>query len=242
MKITVILIFLLSPLTFAQQRSKYSFSIGGGAIWKQNIRNDNQYDNSDKSTELRAIPMARIKVGPLEVAGPNIKLKLPRYKVVAPYIAVKRSGERYYGPGMDWRKDSWFGEIGVSLMMFKLSYSKDIHGRSHGETMSISYNGRYSLGSVLLNYTFTHNFYDREFSNYYYGVRAHEVTPTRNYYSPSSGSSTSISISPIWMITKNWSLFNSVKLTFLGSKVKDSPTVARDSYYTAISGLTYKFF
>lgn len=241
MKFFALLIFLLPCISSAQQRSTYSFSLGGGAIWKQNIRNDNQYDKSDENTELRAIPMARIKIGPLEIAGPNIKLKLPRYKFIAPYISLKRSGERYYGPGMDWRKDSWFGEAGLNIMMFKLSYSKDIQGRSSGEIFSISYSGRYFLGPVMLSYTLSHNFLDREFSNYYYGVRSHEVTSTRNYYSPSSGGATSVALSPIWIINKNWSLFNSVKHTFLGSKVKNSPTVARDSYLTIVSGLTYKF-
>ncbi len=242
MKLFALILFLLSTLTFGQQRSKYSFSLGGGGIWKQNIRNDNQYDNSDKSSELRAIPMGRIKVGPLQIAGPSIKLKLPRYKFISPYIAIKRFGERYYGPGMDWRKDSWFGEVGLNLMMFKLSYSKDIQGRSSGETFKLSYSGRHFFGPLMLSYTLSQNFFDKEFSNYYYGVRSHEVTSTRPYYSPRNGSSTSLSISPIWNITKRWSLFNLVKFTYLGSKIKDSPTVARDSYFTVISGITYKFY
>ncbi|PIK15387.1 MipA/OmpV family protein [Halobacteriovorax sp. JY17] len=241
MKKLILIIILFSQTLFAQERSTYSFSLGGGVAFKQNIRNDNQYDKSDKNTEIRAIPMAQIKLGPVSIAGPNVKVDLPSYKFISPYIAVKRSGERYYGPGMDWRKDSWFVEAGLNVMMFKLSYSRDVQSRSHGEVIDLAYNGRFFLGPVILNYTFSHSFYDRKFTNYYYGVKTNEVTTTRPFYSPGASGTNSFALSPIWLINKNWSWFNSAKATFLESEIKDSPTVARDWYLTMVSGITYRF-
>lgn len=240
MKLITILVIFLSSNIYSQERSPYSFSVGAGVAVKQNIRNDNQYDKSDKSTEITPIPMAKIRLGPVSIAGPNIKLRLPRYKFAAPFIAVKRNGERYYGPGMDWRKDSWFAEVGLNLLMFQLTYARDIQGRSHGEVYNLTYNGRVMLGKVLFNYSFTHTFFDKEFTNYYYGVRQHEATSRRSSYSPGSSGSNSVALSPIWIINEKWSWFNSVKATFLESEIKDSPTVSRDWYFTMISGITYR--
>ncbi|WP_417334898.1 MipA/OmpV family protein [Halobacteriovorax marinus] len=239
--LTILILLLTSSTIYSNEGKGYSFSLGGGVIYKQNIRDDNQYDKADKNSIVTPIPMAQLSIGPVSISGPNVKVKLPGTTFISPYIGIGRNGERYYGPGMEWRKDSWFAEVGANILMFKLSYSRDVQGRSHGEIMDISYNGRLFLGKVILNYTFSHTFYDKEFTNYYYGVRANEVTGDRPYYAPKSSGTNSVAISPIWLISKNVSWFNSVKATFLGSKIKDSPTVARDWYLTAISGITYKF-
>lgn len=208
---------------------------------KQNIRDDNQYDKANKNTQIQPIPIVQLRLGPVSIAGPNVRLALPGSKFIRPYIAIKRAGERYYGPGMDWRKDSWFAEAGLNILMFKLAYSRDVHGRSHGEVYDLALNGRFIFGPLVLNYTFARSFLDTEFTNYYYGVRWHEVTTERPYYSPGASGNNSFTLSPIFMISENMSWFNSIKATFLDSEIKNSPTVARSWFLSLISGVTYKF-
>ena len=241
MKKFILVFVLLIQTTYSQQGSPYSLSIGGGVAFKQNIRDDNQYDKADKSTQIQPIPMVQLRLGPVSIAGPNIKLALPGSRFLRPYIAIKRDGERYYGPGMDWRKDSWFAEAGIHILMFKLAYSRDVQGRSHGETYDLAFNGRFIFGSFILNYTLARSFLDTEFTNYYYGVRSHEVTAERPYYSPGASGTNSFALSPILILTKNMSWFNSIKATFLDSEIKNSPTVARSWYLSIISGVTLKF-
>lgn len=238
-------LFLLSIQTVAQQQGEkqfLNFTLGAGVALKTNIRFDNQKDDSDKPTIIRPIPFATLQIGPVRITGPAVTVSLwSPTPWVRPYLTLTRFGERYYGPGMERRLDSWFAGGGVSVLFFDFNYIADVQGRSHGDIFSASIAHRIMAGPIFFRPAFTVIYHDENYTDYHYGVLPSEVTATRAEYNPGSSLSYRLGFISTYSLNDNWKIFTNMGYTILGSPVKNSPTVRTDKVFNLISAIYYQF-
>lgn len=242
LRLATIIIFL-SIQTFAQeQRSFFNFTLGGGVALKTNIRFDNQKSDSDESVIIRPIPFATLQIGPVRITGPSATISVwsptPLFR---PYLTISRFGERYYGPSMDRRLDSWFAGGGFSVLFFDFNYIADVQGRSHGDLFSFSIAHRIMTEKFFLRPSLSLIYHDENFTDYYYGVEDHEVSATRAAYSTGSSLAYRLSMVTTYSINEKWKIFANTGYTILGSPVKNSPTTKTDRVINFLSAIYYQF-
>ncbi|MDD0853435.1 MipA/OmpV family protein [Halobacteriovorax sp. GB3] len=237
-------IFFYSAEIKAQQNGKkfFGFSLGAGAAVKRNIRFDNTYDRSDKPTNINYFPFATIKIGPLRLSGRGIEASTWfAAPFIRPFVLLTRSGDRYYGPEMDRRKDSWFLGGGINILFLRLSFLKDVQSRSHGSLYSASLGHRIMIDKWFLRPSLTMTYNNQKYNNYYYGVRPHEVSLERPEYTAHGAFSYTLSLLTNYSITDHWKVFSTVSHSILGSVVRNSPTTRTDRVNSFFLALFYQF-
>lgn len=240
-KILILSLLLSCKTVFAQPKRKaFAFSIGPGVVAKTNNRHDNQYDKSDKPTNISFIPFVRLKLGPISLSGGGISLNLARVSFVSPYLILKRAGHKYYGIDMDKRKGSWFFGGGIRIPFLKAEFIKDIQSRSEGSITNLDLSKRMSFGKTItiipgLGFSFRNS----QYNNYYYGVRSHEVTSSRSVYMADSSWAYSLSVLGSYKFSDKLSSTVIIKHTTLGDEITDSPTTRTDKEQSLILGISY---
>lgn len=235
--------FLMSAVNAqGRKRPTYEFSIGPGVAAKTSTRFDNSYDKADKATNIQAIPFMSLKLGPISLNGGGIQLNLARVSFVSPYLSFSRDGERYYGDGMDRRKDSWFFGGGMRIAFFNIEYKKDVQSRSEGSIINLGVSKRFMFGKWMLNTGLGASYRSSSYNNYYYGVKSHEVTAQRELYQPKGSWAYKPNFMVNYSFNDSWNASFIMSHTILGNQVDNSPTTKKDTETAAILGVSYKVF
>lgn len=226
----------------AQEKSGYHFSVGAGYALKSNIRKDNLYKGAHKKMVGKAIPMAQVFLGPVQIGAGGLTLNILGNPFLGAYFNVSQMGDNYYGAGMENRKESWGAGFGVKLFGLQLQLNKDINGRSKGHKGQISYGkAHFFHDDLLVRFGVSLEILDQNYMNYYYGVRAHEATATRPYYAPSAATNVSINAFPVYKYTDDVNFLAGYSLKFLNKKIQDSPTTNdKKLEHAIIFGATYR--
>lgn len=240
----IFIISLTSLDSFARQGPpKYQFTLGPGVIFKRNIRFDNMYDKADKPTIVQFIPFATLNLGPFSLNGGGAQVRLPGLPFLWPSLVVARIGDRYYGPDMDRRKDSWAMGLNLKIPFISLRAIRDIQGRSHGSIYTLSLGKMFLIGpSLRIRPNIAMKYYDGKFVDYYYGVKENEVTSDRSFYAPGGSIGYSSRVMINYQIQERLSLINFFSYQILGPKVEKSPTTKTDKVVSVIIGLSYRIF
>lgn len=240
-----LLLSTLSFQTMAQPmggaKKDYHLSIGGGYILKTNIRKNNQYEDAQKSTIAKAIPMAQIFIGPVQIGQGGLTVNVIGQPFLGGYLNVSQMGDNYYGIGMYQRKESWSFGVGAKIFGFTLQLNKDINGKSHGHKGQLNFGKLFMIKEDLpLRLGVGAEILDQNFMDYYYGVTTNEVTSDRPYYSPTAAINYSFSAFPVFKLTEKINLTSGYSLKFLDKKIQNSPTTRGKSVeHALIFGATY---
>jgi outer membrane protein len=95
------------------------------------------------------------------------------------------------------------------------------------------------FGKWMLNPSFGASYRNSNYNNYYYGVRSHEVTASRESYMPTGSWAYSLSNMTGYSFNDDWSLNFILSHTILGGQVDSSPTTKKDYETTAVLGFSY---
>lgn len=237
---------LFSQLAYSQpglaDKKEYHFSIGAGYALKSNIRKNNNYDGADKNIIGKAIPMAQVFIGPVQIGAGGLTVNVIGNPFLGAYLNLSQMGDNYYATGMQSRKESWGAGIGAKLMGVQLQLNKDINGNSKGYRGQISYGKPYIHDEFLIvRFGVSLEILDQDYMNYYYGVRNNEVSTERSFYSPSAASNLSLSAFPIYKYNEDVSFLTGYSLKFLNKKIQDSPTTnGKKVEHALILGATYR--
>lgn len=239
--------FFISSLKLKAQERKsipLKLSVGYGVLVKNNNRFDNQYDKADSNPIFLSIPFATVNYGPLHIGGGGISLSFVGDRFINGFINVNRGGERYYGVGMDQRKDSVFVGLGARYNDFMFMLSKDINGRSKGIKTMLSYSQtKIYEDESLLRLAINLEFYNKNYANYYYGVKDNEITSSRSSYTPNGYLLPGVSAFYSKRIWEKVGLTPILTLKKYPHVVTDSPTTkGTDFELSAIVGLTWIFY
>jgi outer membrane protein len=245
MKVILIPIFLsIFTSAFAQGGPPLRLSVGYGEAVKNSNRFDNQYSKAQNSYIFSAIPFITIHYGPLNIGGGGISLSVWGDRDKNIFFNANRFGEKYYGVGMNQRKDSVFFGVGGKFNDYNFVLSKDINGRSKGIRGQVSYSQMKIFDNEsVFRAAFNLEFYNSKFANYYYGVADNEVATGRSFYSPGSYLIPGISMFYAYRIIPKVNLTSIFSFKKLSNVIRQSPTTKGTDFETSgIFAISWVFY
>ncbi|TQV74187.1 MipA/OmpV family protein [Exilibacterium tricleocarpae] len=134
-------------------------------------------------------------------------------------------------------------EVGTPIGAFEFTADTDITNASEGSTATLSYGFPIYftqklavLGSLGLEYQ------DRDYTDYYYGVRETEVRADRLAYRADAATNSFLGYALFYQLSTKWSLIHSARYLKLHDEIVDSTlTTDEDNQLEAILGVRYSF-
>jgi len=230
-----------SAQTFADDRAQiepngfiYGFGLG-----------INQEIYKDYGMRVIPIPLLGYRGEDLKIFGPYASYDIADFDKLsfsiklAPRFAGFDEGDSSVFKGMDTRKSSLDAGIGVEYKFnnVRVDYSMmfDILGNYKGYESSSNVSYVWRLGAFFIEPSIGLKYQDSDMVNYYYGVRAHEVSATRGAYSPGYAVNSIVGISAATNSILNGLTRIGLTKTWYGNAITDSPLVEVD----ATSGLSF---
>jgi outer membrane protein len=133
------------------------------------------------------------------------------------------------GPSFEWETPE---------LSFTAAYFRDLSGASGGQSLQLSFyhqlidNGPWDVGAYV-----DFDRANRKIVQYYFGVRADEITATRPYYQPGGTVNSSLGLSGAYKLNKKYALLFGGELNYLGAAAADSPIVEQRNGYMGYIGL-----
>ncbi len=147
--------------------------------------------------------------------------------------------------GMEERDDGVYGglrgEWKSSVANFVFEWMQEVSGDSDGAYGSLNAYWTIDTGFGQLVPKIALEYYDRKYSDYYFGVRADEVRPDRPAYAPDSSIGFDVGIDYIRSFNTNHRLIGSIKYRRYDSEVSDSPLIESDGSPRFVLGYFYSF-
>jgi outer membrane protein len=151
--------------------------------------------------------------------------------------------------GMDDRE--WTVELGASLSKnfsfgdLTADFAADILGEHEGHETRFSYGydfrDAFQIPSLTLSPNIGVNYRSRRLNDYYYGVRASEVTAARTQYDAGDSVGFFTGIRLGYRLSKDLSLLGLISLEWLDDEIRSSPIVDEDHIESFLLGLIYRF-
>ncbi len=134
-------------------------------------------------------------------------------------------------------------ELSTPIGVFELSANTDIASTSEGSTAAVSYGFPVFMADKLMVVgELGAEYYDRDFSDYFYGVRETEVRADRLAYRADAAVNSFLGYSVFYQISKKWSLIHSARYIKLDDEIVDSTlTTDEDNQLQAMIAITYTF-
>lgn len=221
---------------------KVSLSLGIGSLIGHNNRINNQTWPYNARTYVRVIPMGEFRYGRLRLMGPFANYSLHQSRAWGASLKTGIQGDQYRGLDMEERDWSFFAGASLRIKFIEFSYSRDLQNVSDGSLYTIATGPRFPLSKkIFLMSGIEATYLDKNYSDYYYGVRPNEATADRPVYDLNGAWTYALTLRPIISLTERWILMTSVKLSFYDKKIENSPTVRDGEGVSGMIGLTYKF-
>lgn len=146
---------------------------------------------------------------------------------------AEREGGVWAGGTIDWRTD-------VVDLSFKAM--TDVGGDSEGSSIKLEASRMFFLGErFTVSPKIGAVWLDDKAVDYFYGVRAGEVTATRAAYTGNSTVNVEAGVTFGYMLAERHMLMLDISATKLGSGIADSPIVVNDTLTTVGLGYMFKF-
>lgn len=243
---------LCLPLAAQQSdgEQESSWGLGLGVMSSQKA-----YTDIDRET--RAIPFISYENEYIEVLGPNLKYKLPSFELnnsnkfnfnllgeydfsdndpdETPILngMEERKGGFWAGAQMEWQND---------IATISLEWLSEVSGDSDGAVLNLGIERTWHIGdSYMLTPRVVLSRVDKNYVDYYYGVRADEVRIDRAFYQGEAGLNTEVGVRGIYMIDQKQMIMLDLAVTSLATEIKDSPLVDSSTESRVMFGYIYRF-
>lgn len=212
---------------------------------------------TDMDSETRVIPFISYENEYIEVLGPNLKYKLPgfqlndsnkfNFNLVGEYDFTDNDpDETPILNGMEERKGGfWAGaqaEWQNEIATVSLEWLTEVAGDSDGSIVNLGIERTWHIGdSFMLSPRVVFSRVDKNYVDYYYGVRADEVRAGRAFYQGEAALTTELGLRGIYMMDQNQMIMLDVAVTSLATEIKDSPLVDSSTESRVMLGYIYRF-
>jgi len=236
----------------AQQQDDDSSSWGLGVAV---VSSQKAYTDIDRKT--RVLPILSYENRYIRLAGPELAVKLPGYQfsesnninfsILGKYdFTDYEQSDAPILNGMEDRDGGfWAGfkaEWQNSLVDISAEYVTEVSGDSEGSVFNV---GLERTWHFKQHFMFTPrvvvSLLDKKYVDYYYGVRANEVTAGRAYYQGESAVNIEVGARGGYMFKQKHLVFVDVSVTSLASEIKDSPLVDSSTENRVMLGYMYRF-
>lgn len=147
--------------------------------------------------------------------------------------------------GMQNRKNSIESGLAFSYLQNKTSFEilllTDSFDTQKRWVLNSNLNYEFKIKNFTLYPALLLSYQSPSFTNYYYGVKQDEATPTREYYNPDGGLQIGVQTYITYPISNKLSVFLNIKADMLSYQAKNSPLVDDDYIYSGLVSLIYKF-
>lgn len=222
--------------------SKWTIGVAGG-INKKVYR-----DFDDKASGL---PLLTYENKYVHVFGPGVDVKLPSLGPVSFRLRGRFIGEGYEASdspvlqGMSDRDSSfWVGGAATwrtGIVDLSAEVLADAMGNSKGTRAKLQIDRRFAAGSFGFTPRLAAEWVDKKYAGYYYGVTAGEARAGRPGYQGDSTVNTEIGMRIDWRVAPKHAVFLDMGATRMGSSIKNSPLVEKDTQYGVRIGYFYRF-
>lgn len=238
---------LCTGTVFAQERpadSDSSWSLGAFGSTETS-----PYKGVDSNQ--RFLPLVAFDNAYVRVAGPMIDLKLPSTGAVSYALIARYADAGYKGSdsstltGMGERKSSiWLGakaDWRLPIALLSAQWVGDASNHSGGQQLRLVAEKPMGWGGLRLAPRVGLVWQDRDYVDYYFGVRSAEAGPGRAAYAGKSAVNAELGLRAIYGFTAEQSVFMDVSATGLGASIKRSPLVGRNWVTGLRLGYAYRF-
>lgn len=147
--------------------------------------------------------------------------------------------------GMDDRDPTILGGAAASYYdgwgVTRVDVATDLLGKSNGQELTFSYGKQFVQDKWTLTPLAGVRWESSDMADYYFGVDADEVTPTRPQYSAGESWTPFVSLATRCRINEKWSSMIMVRYDWLDDEISDSPIVNKDYQIKLIGGLVCRF-
>lgn len=213
------------------------------------------YAGSDRENE--ALPLIYYENTYIRVFGPTAEFKLPslrisdaqrfNFSVLAEYDSSGYDeGDERILDGMDDRDEGfWAGakvEWQTPFVDVSAEWLADASGNSDGQRFTLGLERTWEFGErFTLTPRVAAMWMDKEYVDYYFGVRNSEARSDRPTYDGKSSMNTEIGVRAAYMFDERHSVLLDIEAVRLGSEIKDSPLVDRSNVNQVVFGYLYRF-
>jgi outer membrane protein len=144
-----------------------------------------------------------------------------------------RDGGFWAGAKVEWENE---------LVNASAEWLADVSGNSDGQLFSLGLERTWEFGEhVLLTPRLAAIWQDKEYVDYYFGVRSDEVRFDRAAYKGKSAINTEFGVRGTYMFDKHHSFFLDLEAVRLASGIEDSPLVDSSTESSVRFGYLYRF-
>lgn len=244
--------FIASPQTFANEANsnKTTWGLGVGAVSSQEPYTDMDRDNT-------ALPLLYVENRYVRFFGTTLEAKLPGLRLSETNrfnfnLIGRWDGSGYEADdsrvfeGMQERESGLWAGVGVEwetpVVNATADWTHDVAGNSKGQRLALGLDRSWQIGlHVTLTPRLGATWYDDNYVDYYYGVRASEARVDRPEYQGESGVSAEIGLQTFYRFNNHHSFMFDVQATTLSSETKDSPLVDESTTNRVLLGYMYHF-
>ncbi|GAB4012226.1 MAG: hypothetical protein Fur0010_07850 [Bdellovibrio sp.] len=223
----------------------YEAHLGVGLNFSENIRPRNQIKDETPfrrgKTIHEPLPLFLIRYGPIFVNKDGAGIVLLPLKNYAILFATIIDGEPYRANGIEERERSFFSGWIIKTWDLTFFYFKDIQGISHGEIMKVQLEHEYQINRfmTLAPHMFV-QWWDDEYMNYYFGVRANEESIVGKAYNARHTQNMEIMLK-LYLKQDRLKWLFAVGEKWYGKNVSASPLVRKDTEFRTLWGVTFQF-
>lgn len=213
------------------------------------------YTDIDRETEL--LPIVTYENKYIELLGPQLEFKLPsweindsnkfEFRVVGKYeFFGYEDNDADILEGMDDRDGGfWMGakvEWENPVADISAEIVTEVSGDSEGSSFNLGLERSWDLNErFTLTPRVVASWSDKDYVDYYYGVRQEEVNANRSFYKGDSTVNIEAGIRGDYMFNEKHFMFLDLSVTSLGSEIEDSPLVDSSTQSSVFLGYIYLF-
>jgi outer membrane protein len=202
-------------------------------------------------TKARVLPLLIYENDWVSVAVPTLDLKLGSTGDIKYRLRTRFGFDGYKAKdsdflrGMDRRKEGlWLGAAAIwdtGMGELSLEVLGDATSNSKGRIFSLEYEKRFDFGDLAVTPRLGVRGVDKEYVDYYFGVKPHEAIAGRPVYLGRSATQAEGGLRFTYATGSNEMLFLDMSARLLGKPVQDSPLVERRYQASVFAGWLYRF-
>ena len=239
---------LVAQASDGEQES--SWGLGLGLMSSQKA-----YTDMDRDTKV--IPFISYENEYIEVLGPNLKYKLPSFELsdsnkfnfnlVGEYdFSDNDPDETPILNGMEERKGGFWAGVAAEweneVVNINLEFLTEAAGDSDGSIINLSLERTWHFGrSYMLTPRVVLSHLDKNYVDYYYGVRADEIRSDRAFYQGEAALNTEVGLRAVYLVDQHQFVMLDLSVTSLGTEIKDSPLVDTSTESRVMLAYIYRF-
>ena len=212
------------------------------------------YADADRKNNV--LPMLSVENRWFRLAGPAADVKLWRHAFgpgnsLEAGLRLKYEDEGYKAgdspvlAGMDKRKGSFLGGGALTWKTpwidLGAEWVADLSNESKGRKLGLQASHRLGWGVLGVTPRVKAQWLDKKYVDYYYGVRASEVTADRALYTGKSAMTTELGLRVDYAIARQHTVFIDASVTRLPDEIRQSPIVGRKDTSRLAVGYLYRF-